>query len=478
MQDGGIKSGGRALVRDNSVLPSRAGRSAKASRAMAGALVALGLGLGACAQDPVLVAREPDAGAARFDARALVGIIDADMAATAYADGRLHPQEGTRDQLIVLQTVEEGAGIASASASNSVMGWPGAVDVSPDGRFAYVVETKAAAPVGVSAFENLNAGMPNGQLLTAVDLTDPGAPRAAASLAVGASPTSVHVAPDGRFALVSLKDPAAPLAAVLLEEELPVAVRPLALPVTIPPARVGDEGALFVRLSPDGRRFVMNIGNQHLLLGRLVFDEAGLPVGAEATAAPVRVGRWLSMLRWSRDGRHVIAADVGWGPTNLGAVFNRAGSLIALRAEETDLRVISEAAVSLSPEAFTLSPSGDLLVAVNMERTYLPDRLPYALFGRRGESSLSLVGLNPETGALTVLDGPVGFEGVLPEAAAFDADGDMVAVAVYQGPAGEAAAAGWIALFRVDRTGPTPRLIPTGQRIPTARGLHDLLVAP
>ncbi|MEL6245153.1 MAG: hypothetical protein AAFQ85_07390, partial [Pseudomonadota bacterium] len=68
-----------------------------------------------------------------------LAVSDADMAATAYADGQLVPFEGAIDTLTLFEGGERAGGIP---ASNSVISWPQVVDVTPDGRFAVVVETR------------------------------------------------------------------------------------------------------------------------------------------------------------------------------------------------------------------------------------------------------------------------------------------------------------------------------------------------
>ncbi len=430
--------------------------------------------LSAACSGPELVARSPAPAAATFDGR-LLALSDGDMAGTAYADGRLLPIAAAD----TLSIIEAGETIASARVGNSVMAWPGALDVSPDGQFAYVVETRASPPPGVSAYDNIDVGMPEGRLLRAVRLDDAGAPTLIGELDVGRQPTSVHVAPDGRFALVSRKQEEAPIAAVILRDGAPVEVIELPFPLAVAASDPNDEGAPYVRLAPNGRDFAINVANTHVQFGRLEFDAAGAPVSATPVGPALPAGQWISMIRWSRDGRHIIVSDVAWSASQLGAVLNGPGALvsIAFNADGAS-RVVSRAEVSLSPEGFEMSGAGDLLIAVNMERTYLPERLPYTLFGRRAQASLSLVGFDATTGALLTIDGPLGFDAVLPEDAVFDADGDMLAVAVFHGR-GEAAGGGWIDYFRIVRDGGGVRLLPTGMRTPTPRGAHDLaLIAP
>ena len=433
-----------------------------------------------CSSGPALLTRPDDPGQARFDGRALLVLSDADIAGTAYADGVLKPLAGAADTLGVFRAPIGAGGEARVGASNSVMGWPGAVDASPDGRFAYVVETRAPAPAGVEAFEDggVNAGMPKGRLLTAIVIADLTAPRVLGTMDVGEEPTSVHVAPDGRFALVSRKESEAPLVAVILENGAPTRVVPIGLPLAVQADRAEDRGALSVRLAPNGQDFVINVANTHVQFARLQFGSDGLPTGATSIGPAVPVGKWITMFRWAPDGRHLLIADVAWSAEQLGAVLNGPGQIVSVAFDAAGAhRIVSQQQVSLSPEGFDINRAGDLLAVVNMERTYLPERMPYQLFGRRDRNSLSLVGFDAATGVLSAVDGPVAFDGVLPEDAVFDADGDMIAVAVFH--AKEAAPqAGWVAYFRIDRTGSAPRIVPTGVQTPTVRGAHDLVLIP
>lgn len=83
--------------------------------------------------------------------------------------------------------------------------------------------------------------------------------------------------------------------------------------------------------------------------------------------------------------------------------------------------------------------------------------------------------IDPESGALETIEGPVVFEGVLPEKCFFDRDGDGVAVAVYHEKS-EALHQGWVTFFAIDHSQANPRILPTGQRGLMMRGSHDLAV--
>jgi len=299
-----------------------------------------------------------------------------------------------------------------------------------------------------------------------------------ATLAVGSNPKSVDVAPNGRWLASPVEDHGGGLAVVHLEAGRPVDVTTHSIATESLRQRDHDVGPAHAEIGPRGRYVALNLANTHVGFARVVPGPDGRPRSVELVGAPVEAGTWIAMGRWSNDGRHYLVADTGWGPANTDAVFNGAGRIVAIRFDETGgHQVVDEAEVSASPESFDLDRSGTLLAVVNMERTYLPHGLPYALFGRRAAHSVSLVAFDPITGRLDTVDGPVRAEGVLPENAAFDRDGDALAVVVFHERSATSQTS-WVQLWRVDRSKTAPRLQPTRHRIEVTRGGHDLLVVP
>ena len=84
-----------------------------------------------------------------FEGRMLLALSDADMVASAYVDGRLGAIEGSDTlSVIALGGDPRGWRAATVAASNSVAGPPVAVAATPDGRYAFVVETFTPRPEG------------------------------------------------------------------------------------------------------------------------------------------------------------------------------------------------------------------------------------------------------------------------------------------------------------------------------------------
>jgi hypothetical protein len=415
-----------------------------------------------------------------FKARAILAVSDADMVASAYADGRLRRRPNTVDQLTIIQPGEDTtkAQRSAVAVPSTVLGWPGAIDASPDRRFAYVVEGRKSPPPNIDRYSSVTEEMPFGRHLAVVGLADLAVPKVLMTTEIGDSPGSVHVAPSGRWLLVTLKEADAPIAFVSLQDGLPQSVIkvPLALPNVA--QRAYDTGAVFGQVSPAGDIVALNIANTHLAFAKVVFDDAGKPQGAHLIGRPMRLNaKWISMLRWSKDGRHLLVADVGWGPKSTDAVLNGPGYVLSIAFDPSGQhREVSRTKVSLSPEAFEMSPQGDLIIAVNMERTSLPPSgFPFILFGRQSHHSLSLVAFDAITGGLRTIDGPIMADGVLPEDAVFDNDGKTIAVVVYH-ERSEAPLVGWLQYYEIERGADAPRLRPTNARTMLPRGAHDLIV--
>ena len=404
----------------------------------------------------------------------LLVLADGDMAATAYADGKLYPIGGAADALLRIDPAT-GAVTQRLSVPNTVMGWPGSMTVSADGRTAYVVTSRGSPEPGTQSYDSAYTGMPDADTLTVADLTR----GETLSSAVCTRPLSVDLAPSGAWLLVACGDDAGELAVVPLTDDgpggLPGEPRVFDLDVPLLSERETDAGASFAVVHPGGAAAGVLLASQGVTLVRFELDAEGVPMRAEAEEPLVNPGRWLGPARWMGPGRHLIVADLAWGPKPLDAALNGDGALVsyALDPDGEARGETSAARVSKSPESFAVSPAGNLAAVVNMERTYLPGGVPTGLFRGRHASSVSLVAVDEAAGTLTTLGAPVRFRGVLPEDAAFDASGRQLAVVVYQDHAAPRSG-GWVTRFRVEGAGAERRLVETGPRVALPRGAHDL----
>jgi DNA-binding beta-propeller fold protein YncE len=413
-----------------------------------------------------------------FQGRYLVSISDADMVASAYVDGLLGPREG-EDALSVIPLGGRHVRDLRAyetEATNSVAGPPVAVAVTPDGRYAIVVETFRQRPDGDWQNQRFS-DLQQGDRISVFDLSNPTRPTRVQDVGFGERPTSVSINRDGSLIAVTFHPNGA-------GTETPLAIIPfqagrLGQPTypQVPNVASGDE-LIHAEWHPTQNLLALvNTTAAELSFARLT-DQGTL----ESWGNVVEVEKAPFMARFTPDGRHVITNGLYWGADVEGR-WNEAprGSLLSIRLEAGTQAdgsprhaLVSRSMTGVSPEGLAISPNGRFVVTTNLERSFLPyddDRITWF-------SSLSLITLDPQTGQLNhVADYP--YDGILPEAATFDASSQYIAVANYD-HFDDRIQGGSIDFWRVasDPLNPQPILVQTRYAVPVTRGAHSLVLVP
>jgi len=417
---------------------------------------------------PILSSPQP----LTFTGNALLVTSDADMVATAYADGVLNREPGIEDTLTVIDLPlnPQNPSIRQVQVSNSVASWPQIIAASPDGTRAFVAEVRSRPPDNVEEYDSIDQ-LPAGTQVTAVDLAQEQL-RAIATLEVGKNPEHLGLNPDGTLLAVTLDQPGEELAVIQIingtfSEQFNFAM---------PEMDGQPASARSIVWHPSGQYLALNLNNQAVAFYQVQQDAQGNPT-LQPQGEPIRVGNWLTAGRFTSDGRFYLIPDVKWrtyGIRQLDYLMNPKGALIAIAFDPTKQpEVTSVAEVGLSPEGFAISPDDSLAVTVNMRRTYLPNWLP----AWRGKpySSLSLVAIDRTSGELTAVN-EYGFEGLLPEQVTFDAEGNSLAVVIYHYRE-ETPTTGAVEFWRVVE-GNRPRLERTGLTLDVVRGAHDIVLIP
>lgn len=415
-----------------------------------------------------------------FQGRYLVSISDADMLASAYGDGQLGPPEG-RDALSVIPLDGHVRDLQAyeVEASNSVAGPPVAVTVTPDGRYAIVVESFTPRPEG--PWENQTFGdLSHGNRLQVFDLADPTQPTRVQEITLAERPDAVSINQEGTLIAVTFHPAGA-------GTETPLVL------ISFSNGQLGEPIYPNVPSIPSGDRLIHAEWHPTQNVLALV-NETAAEVSFTQVATQgnnfelqpwgnvVKIEKGPYMARFTPDGRHLIVNNLFWGP-DVDGTWSEAprGSVNSIRLEEGTQAdgsprhaLISRAMTGVSPEGIAISPNGRYVVTTNLERSYLPygdERITWF-------SSLSLIILDPETGQLNhVADYP--YDGILPEAATFDASGQYLAVANYdhfddriQGSS--------IDFWRIatDPLNPQPLLVKTSYSVPVTRGAHSMVLVP
>ncbi len=396
-----------------------------------------------------------------IEGRAIVSIHDGDMLSSAYVDGQLGPRE-SEDALTVLSLSD--MSIASVPVSNSVAGAPTAVAVTPDGQFAVVSESFGPRPEGGQTFRDL----PIGTQVSLVDISDLANPSIAATAEVGDRLDGLSISPDGSLIAVALhQTDGRGIAFVERDGATLGAVSYASLPAIAESQRISH-----VEWHPVGDFIAIHAVDQAMVHFAQVIRSGGT-VALEPWGNPVLTSKYPFMGRFTPDGSHYLTANLFWGP-DVPGIWTEAvdGDVMSIRFDseggENGPRhlIVGRSVTGASPEGIAISPDGEWAVTTNLEVSYAPAddprHTPYA--------SLTLLDIDVETGMLATV-GTYYFDGILPEAATFDASGRYVAVVNYDQHVG-GAAGGSIDFWRlVD--GADPKLVPTRTSIAVPHGPHS-----
>ncbi|WP_218940113.1 beta-propeller fold lactonase family protein [Denitrobaculum tricleocarpae] len=414
-----------------------------------------------------------------FEGRYIVSVQDADMVSSAYVNGQLGPREG-RDTLAVIPLDGDPRDWTASEvfASNSVAGPPAAVDITPDGRLAFVVETFTPRPDDDDPHSFSDKSI--GSTLTVVSLANPTAPEVRDRLKIGDRPLAVRVNTTGDILAISYAFEGGSGGQTPMQLFRINADGTLSDPVspTIEGYPLGEDNIMDMDWHPEENLLAIidQFGNS-MRFARVTDDLAVEPFGnvVDIDRAPYRV-------MFTPDGSHVVANALYWGPDIAGRWIEAPrGQVVTVRmnAEVSDDGAVRHALVDrvmtgVSPEGLAVSPDGRWVATTNLERSYLPYDDPRITW----YSSVTLAALDQETGDLTEI-GTFNYDGILPEAAVFDNSGNYLAVANYD-HFDDRVAGSSIDFWRIQADPLDPgntQLIKTEHSVPVARGAHSMVIA-
>lgn len=277
--------------------------------------------------------------------------------------------------------------------SNSVIGPPSNIAITPDGRLALIACSLKVDP------HDKTAWIPDDRIHVLDLSVRP--PKVIDEIHVGLQPSGMSITPDGRRALVANR--AAGTVTLLAIEGRHV--RPLqTVEVCQPEQSVSD-----VAIHPDGLRALASVNSGGYLKLLQLSDEG-------VTVAPRKISTYGQPYRTliTPDGRLGLTAGPGQG----GAPDADALTIVDLTADP--VRTIDYVALGAGPESIELSPDGRLLAAVLMNGSSAAADDP--LFQDHG---LLVLLERTERGFRRVEQLPTGR---IPEGVAFTADGRYLLV--------------------------------------------------
>ncbi len=279
------------------------------------------------------------------------------------------------------------------NVSNTVLGPPSNIAITPDGKLALVADSVKIDPASPTGY------LPNDEIHLLDLTTSP--PRLIGKVRAGEQPSGISISGDGKLAL-AVNRAAGTVSVLRIDGK---SVSHLGEVKVAEPASSASD----VAISPDGKRALVSVQKTSVLVELKIEGEKVAATGRQfgVYGQPYRVVI-------SPDGRFAITAGAGFGsPGDLDAV-----SVIDLAAAPA--HTIQHLTTGSSPESVEISPDGKLLAVVTMNGSNLATGDP----ARTQHGGLSIYrrtedGFEPAQTLET---------GRIPEGVAFTGDGKYLVV--------------------------------------------------
>lgn len=358
-----------------------------------------------------------------FQGRYLVVASDTDMLPSAYIDGKLGPMAGP-DELSVIRLDRSPAAMKpiTVEVTNSVIGPPSSIALTPDGRYAIVIETQGPRPSELP--DAKLSDLPLGRTITVVDLSDLDHPKVVQKIKGFDSPLSVSINADGTLvAVVFKKTPQRkqPLLAMYRLQQGKLS-KPF-LP-SIPGSEAGD--ALVSAEFHPKKNVLGLVYTEHPRLSLFQVDATSKAVVLSSWGDPVNLDIAPFLVRFTPDGRFAIVNAMLLGTDIRGTVSSIRLEQSAAADGTPHHLLVSRADTGVMPEGLAISPNQHWIATTNLERSAQPLDDPKQGFF----SSVSLLRLDPQTGSIDRV-GEFPFDGMLPESAVFDNTSRFLAVVCF-----------------------------------------------
>ncbi|HEV7347218.1 WD40 repeat domain-containing protein [Telluribacter sp.] len=399
-----------------------------------------------------------------FNARGLVAVSDADMAASAFIDGKLLRDNAVKDKLATIKFPLQRGGktFESIIVSNSALTYSKSIAVPKNGGLAYVLDARVSPSDDVTEYKNTMQEFPEGQKLTVVDIVNLSAPKQKFAFAVGKNPTAIDI--NKNELMVATSEVGKELVFLEVNED-GKPTRLAHLPAQLDSTRIID-----LSFHPNGNYLAVTLDQtKEVGLYRIVRDGAGKLKNIEMIGKPFKAGNNPATGKFSADGKHYFVLDT---KGTVGKATGE-GELMVIEFSldgSAEHKVVSKTPVGLNPGAFAVNPEGTMIVTANVGKS----AQPWTETNAGGGSSLTLLKVGADGAMTKVADYPV--NGIMPQSVAFDKDGSNVAVAIYE-YLDYGNRTGGIEFYSVAK-GDTPALTKQPGRISVERGCHTIRVIP
>jgi 6-phosphogluconolactonase (cycloisomerase 2 family) len=397
-----------------------------------------------------------------FKARGIVALSDGDMVASARIDGVLMKELGLHDLLtaIPMPLSERTQEIGTTAVSNSVLGSYKSLAMSPNGRFAYVLESRQPHIDTLRKVENVYKNMTFGSRMYIVDIQNLAKPRVRFAVPTSREPVSCDVFQNQ--VVVLCHEPNKEIQWIEIDQ-----IGHPTLTLTTSLNLPSNTKATDISFHPSGRFVVVLLDNASVLVYKIIRNIDNKRVTSfERFGKPLTIGQKLGMGIFTPDAKYFVVSNQKNTSTKSNLVVLTLNIADTLKAHQ----IVSQIDTDLNTESFAISPDGSTVVAANAKTSALAWNVPSI----SRTSSLSLITLS-SSGLLSLISN-YEFEGILPRNITFDRTGEHIAVSVFEyfnfGKRN-----GGIEFWKLNKN-TTLSLSKLPERISVSRGCHALRLIP
>jgi WD40 repeat protein len=374
--------------------------------------VAIIIGLLATSLKPV-IAQNP----IHFNAKGIVVLSDADLAASSLVDGKLIEDKIAKDQLTTIKfPLQRGVeNLGRISLPNSVLGFARSIAVSNNGKFAYALESYSTHNSESKEGADVAAAE---ERIYVVDLENMSRPMVKYAFAVGNNATALDMNNNDIVLVTNKKG----------KELVCMEAGADGKPTYYQELTIGLEEHGFISHAmwhPSGDYIVLGFAKSHEVALYKLIREAGKIKSLEAVGNRLKLSGTPGFGKFSKDGKKFFVLDSKGskgktaGTSEINVVdFSFDGS--------KEHRIVTKIPSGENTGSFAMSPDGKLLVTANAGKSVTA----WTSGGTATGSFLTLYRVGGDVGLTKVVDYP--FEGIYPQSVMFDKDGANLAVSVYE----------------------------------------------